>query len=282
MPPGELGYGPFEVDAAKAHPRHVDEDELAVGQLPDQGQWQVAVGADDDRQVRVAHEAEDAALDRAVARLAGASGTAVLVQAAVVGVTAVDRLGAAAAGCPGPVRQASPGSDVVVSEGTVEGALRSIGVADENRAALIVGQPARVTASLLMSQGLVDVPTHLVVGGGDLYLVDTRQGTYVLARSTGDGPADDGYVMLPPSVANLWADAMARNRGWLWPVASPADRVASGSYLFAGNDSGIVARATCGGPSGSCALSLGDAGPVGESGGRWIPAERVLLYASSF
>ena len=36
VPSGELGDGTLEVGAAEAHPRHVDVDQLAVGQLPHQ------------------------------------------------------------------------------------------------------------------------------------------------------------------------------------------------------------------------------------------------------
>ena len=44
----------FEIGATQTHPRHVDEDQLAVRQLPHQRQRQVRVGADDDGQIRVA------------------------------------------------------------------------------------------------------------------------------------------------------------------------------------------------------------------------------------
>ncbi|HKT82547.1 MAG TPA: hypothetical protein VJQ84_01790 [Solirubrobacterales bacterium] len=161
--------------------------------------------------------------------------------------------------------------------------MRSIGVADENRAALLVGQPAEVTASLMASQGgLADVPTHLVVGGGDLYLVDTRQGTSVLAHSTRHSSADNAYVTLPPTVASLWIDAMSRSRRWLWPVRSPLDRAPTGPYLFAGSSQDIVARAMCNGPSGSCTLSLGAGSILQESGDIRITAELVLRYAPTF
>lgn len=187
--------------------------------------------------------------------------------------------GAGVAGCPGPIRGASLGG-VMVSRGTLEGVMKSLGVADQNRAALIVGQPAVIAASLLKSRGLVDVPTHLVVGGGDLYLVDTRQGTYVLAQSAKDDSA--GYLTLPPALADLWVEAMSGGSGWLWPVRSPADHSADRSYLFAGYDSRIAARATCRIFSGSCVLSGASGGPVRARGAHWIPPGLLLRYAPSF
>ena len=189
--------------------------------------------------------------------------------------------GASLAGCSGPIRETSRGSGVVVSEGVAFGAMRSLGVADRNRAALLTGQPARVTASLLTSHGLVGVPMHLTVGDDNLYLVDTKEGTYVLARQRASGaPAGRGYATLPPALADLWVDAMSRGGGWLWPIRSTY-RLGGESYLFAGTDRAIVARGKCEAGSGSCALSYSGS-TAWQTGGRWISAEQVLRYAPSF
>jgi hypothetical protein len=189
--------------------------------------------------------------------------------------------GAGAAGCPGQIRETSRGSGVMVSEGLASGAMRGLGIADRDRATVLTGAPARMTASLLMSRGLTGVPTHLTVGDNDLYLVDTRQGTYVLARrGRGGGAVRTDYMKMPPALVGLWVDAMSRDGGWLWPVSSK-HRLAGETYFFAGTDLEIVARARCDATSGSCSLSYRDS-TNRQIGSRWISPEQLLRYAPSF
>lgn len=181
--------------------------------------------------------------------------------------------GTTTAGCPGPAR-AVQGTGILVSKGIVDGEMRSIAVADNKRAALLVGQPAQFTAGLLTGlRGLVGVPSHLVVGQGDLYLVDTREGTYVLIRRSKAGPAHEGYITIPPTVAGLWIEAMSMSREWLWPIRS------HDAYIFASSNSGVVARAACDGASGSCTISLAHGGLMAESGPFWVLPKVLLLYA---
>lgn len=190
--------------------------------------------------------------------------------------------GADLAGCPGPLRETSRNSGIVVSEGVASGTMRSLGVADRNRAALLIGKPARITASLLTRRGLVGVPTQLSVGNDDLYLVDTKEGTYVLARRqrANGAPANRGYTTLPPALAGLWVDAMSRDGGWLWPIRSNY-RLRGESYLFAATDLSIVARAMCEANSGSCSLSYRGS-TARQTGSRWISPEQVLHHAPNF
>jgi hypothetical protein len=98
------------------------------------------------------------------------------------------------------------------------------------------------------------------VRGGDLYLVWTEIGTYVLIRSqkaTGSTPEEGTarscedytsdnypYTAIPPGLLRMW---FSISRWQLaWPVVDRSSEAAAGGYVFVGADSGTaIARAEC-------------------------------------
>lgn len=179
-------------------------------------------------------------------------------------------VGAVVAGCPGPVHDATSSRGIVTATGTCDGQLQSVGIANRNRGVLVLGQAAAVAETLVNAGSLRDVPTHLLVGGGDLYIIATAEGTLVLARrsmatsETGstrsstscDASSAQTYSVLPPALSTLWLGAMRAQSGWLWPrpVISGSSRQ---GFVFVNQDSKVLARGSCDPKSGECQLALG-------------------------
>jgi len=184
-------------------------------------------------------------------------------------------VGAVVAGCPGPVH-ASPGAELVVSVGAAEGKLKSLGIADPNRGTVLLGQAALATQRLTESgRDLLTVPVRLLVGGGDLYLLDTTGGTFVLARRAGMA-----YAVLPPGLSRLWIDAMSEAGGWLWPMRSTASSGSQG-IVFVDQRAAAVASASCAPAGGACELSIDGREFLSRETGTWTSIEAVLRYAPS-
>jgi len=198
--------------------------------------------------------------------------------------------GALVAGCPGPVFTVSPDAPIVASIGTRDGRILSLGVAGPDRGILLYGTAAAAVHNLMRETGLLSVPTHITVGGGDLYLVDTPSGTYVLIRKEDttacegspegtkvSGCSGGAYSVVLPALARLWLGTMAHNGGWLWPEPTTT-RANSQNFEFRTNDSIVVARASCNPADGVCERSGGSSYVYGNSHGR-VSAEEILRYA---
>jgi hypothetical protein len=203
--------------------------------------------------------------------------------------------GAVMAGCPESARMASPGAGIVSVAGRAGGRFKSIGIADRYHGILLVGQVAVVTQRLLGSKSLSAVPVHLVVGGGDLYLVDTTQGTFALVRRetanrewgeeseawaprSGSPANRNDYVVLLPGLTRMWVRTMSQNEGWLWPVRSWSRTTSQGLSLV-NQDSVVVGHASCDEKRESCELSMGRDHFVARNVGPEVSADRILRYA---
>lgn len=202
--------------------------------------------------------------------------------------------GASLAGCAGPVRPASVDGSVLASMGRCDTELRTVGIGDRNRAILLTGQPASVVAPLVNGKKLTSVPTHLRLGSGDVYLVDTTSGTYVLARRTSTAPqqgaparsayTDGGcapwsgqdYAVLLPALAHLWIASMSQN-GWTWPVASAAEPDKRKSLRFVRRDASISAVGRCDN-NGTCQLSSRSRGMTSRATTQ-LSADVLLRFA---
>lgn len=198
------------------------------------------------------------------------------------------RAGVSAAGCPSLIQEVNPGQGVVAMIGRRRGRLTSVAVADANRSTLMIGQAAAITFRLIEDRNLRGVPIHLQVGSGDIFLLDTAEGTYVLARRTQSiGPNDNvhgshgHYVTLPPALAGLWIEAMSQSNRWLWPTHS-RDASALGSFVFTGEGPGPNAHASCPPPSGPCELSIGRSHYSVQGSGHGVSVTAVLRYAPGF
>jgi hypothetical protein len=181
--------------------------------------------------------------------------------------------GALAAGCAGPAYVASPGQEIVASIASDGGQFRSLGVADANHGAWLFGQAAYFVKELINDKRLHGVPVHLIVGRGDLYIVYTIEGTYVLMRRAGS------YTAVPPALTNLWMGAMSRSGGWLW-VQSAAASAHSRGFKLLNPYSVVVGRAWCDPSDRACEISTGGYSKrIGGGTPSRVSAEDVLRYA---
>lgn len=202
-----------------------------------------------------------------------------------------DEVGTVDTGCPGPVYSASRYRELVASDGHLGGALKSLGVADSDRAIVLFGQPAIVVHKLLSGKNLQNVPTHLLVGGGDFYLINTTTGTFVLVRKTppyseteeptGTNQSGEDYVVLSPSAATAWLAAMRETRGWLWPAVSTKLGAKRQTFVFVTTHSAAVARASCNPPNGPCELSTGSSRYQFNADQAELLPDELLSYAPS-
>jgi hypothetical protein len=205
--------------------------------------------------------------------------------------------GAIVAGCPGPIYKASAGGEIVASVGRARsGEMKSLGVADRNHGVLFFGQAAAMARNLIYESHLREVPTHLLVGSGDLYLIHTTNGTFILVRKTvstadnggategTEGGADESqrsgraYVLVAPAAASLWIGAMAERGEWLWPESPTANSTGEG-FEFVTQDSRVVARAWCDRSSVVCEASGSHLRYSGRAASNEVSAEQLLRYA---
>lgn len=201
--------------------------------------------------------------------------------------------GALVAGCPGTVFSTGTGNELVASIGrSPDGQILSLGIADSERGVLLYGGAA-AAAERLSRVGLIGVPTHLIVGNGDLYLLNTTAGTYALLRRTaplnaceareagpGCSASLDQYTVISPALATAWVAEMSRNRDWLWP--EPSTPTPSGpDFEFVGENSRVVARASCNGVTGACELPADGASYTYRQPAQSVTPEQVLRFAPS-
>jgi hypothetical protein len=180
-------------------------------------------------------------------------------------------MGGVAAGCPGPPHPVSADGSVIAAVGSCGGRLQSLGVADAQHAVLLTGAAAADTEALIQNRRLLAAPTHLLVGGGDLYVVPSTDGTIVLARRTVESASAEGsggggcaaatrgggYVVLSPALTGLWVSAMKRTGTWLWP--SEAKPVLNGEHRYELNSrlGEVEWQAACSQTTGNCMLQGG-------------------------
>ncbi len=199
--------------------------------------------------------------------------------------------GALVAGCPLPATKISAREGVVTVVGTVDGSLRSFGIADERRGTVLLGEAAGVALRLARDGSLRGVPLHLLVGGGDIYLLQSAAGTVVLARRAGSAPGGSSsterdartgerYVVMTPALAGLWVRAMAREGEWLWPMAARSES-GSSAFDFLDQASQVGGYASCRLGDRSCELSMADGEPLRSRPGARVGADRILRYAPS-
>jgi hypothetical protein len=158
-----------------------------------------------------------------------------------------------------------PGSpDVFLAVGLCGGKLRSLGIAGTDFAALLYQQAARWALGRARAGDVLAAYGRREIAAGDLYVVVTRGGVYILSRSqSGAGqPASDTaprrcqdiadsnglnvpYVVVPPALIVPWLSVVERI-GWVWPVRDLAAR--SRAYAFEKTEKHqmvVVAHATC-------------------------------------
>lgn len=198
--------------------------------------------------------------------------------------------GSAETGCPGAIRTAGPDTNIAFTVGSTGGQLKSLGIADPRHGILFYGPAAEMVQRLIGQRNLLAVPTHLILGGGDLYLIDTRDGTYTMIRRTEPPPgcrstvssaqcdASTRYVVMAPAMSTLWLAQMTRANGWLWPEPSNSIAPEQGFQLLT-QDGRVIAHVSCSTQDGRCELSNNGMSYVGDQPSRAVSSEEVLRYA---
>ncbi len=142
-------------------------------------------------------------------------------------------LGAIFAGCAGPAHPAGGGLWYAV--GRCHGAVRSVAIAtSEGSGGMLLWAPARFALARARDGSLLDASSSRLVGEGEIYAVQTIDGTYAILRSRLDeagaksaqsprscGDVREGapFLVLPPALTRLWSTRVATTGAWLWPVS---------------------------------------------------------------
>lgn len=185
------------------------------------------------------------------------------------------RDGAPKAGCGGWAIEV-PGTGAWVAAGNCEEELRSVAVyAPGHDAVLLYGEPARFAWSAALNDELVAVEAA-EPEGGDVYLVETLDGTSGFARpspslepgreeielcSEATGTARP-FAHLPPALAFLWLELIRDRSAWYWPENDLSDGRSPIAFVTPGGET--VARGGC--DSTGCHLDVdGEQWPGGET-----------------
>jgi hypothetical protein len=183
--------------------------------------------------------------------------------------------GAPKAGCGGQAIEV-PGTGAWVAAGDCGDEQRSVAVyAPDHKPVLLYGEPARFTWSAALSGELVSAEVA-EPEGGDVYLVETLDGTSGFARpspslepgreeiklcSEATGVARP-FAHLQPALAFLWLELLRDRTAWYWPENDPADGRSPIAFNLPG--SATVARGGC--DSAGCHLDVdGEVWPGGET-----------------
>jgi hypothetical protein len=185
------------------------------------------------------------------------------------------RDGAPKAGC-GDWAIEVPGTGAWVAAGNCEDELRSVAVyAPGHDAVLLYGEPARFAWSAALNGELVAAEAA-EPEGGDMYLVETLDGTSGFARpspslepgreeielcSEATGTARP-FAHLPPALAFLWLELVRDRTAWYWPENDLSDGQSPIAFVTPGGET--VARGGC--DKSACHLDVdGERWPGGET-----------------
>ena len=131
-----------------------------------------------------------------------------------------------------------------------DGELTSIGVASPGYPpALVLGPAVSFVLARARTGTLVGATNATRVENGDLYLVDTVQGTVVLMRDNDTG--QDEYTAVPPPLVVLWLE-FVRRYGWTW--VEDESQIDPGRHFRLVSDDGAVRGTAVCRPDLSCTL----------------------------
>lgn len=184
-----------------------------------------------------------------------------------------EELGQPATGCSTVARRVPGTASTYVVPGYCGRQFWSLGIVSPAGATVLLEPAARVAKQLLARGVFRFSSERRDVGNGDFYILDTTAGKYVLIRdqkTDGGGGitkpplsclevkrGKEGYVVLPPAMAELWL-RLEGLRGPVWPAVD-ASRVKSGEQFFsfvAEHGQRTVASGRCLAPT-SCELRAG-------------------------
>jgi hypothetical protein len=172
-------------------------------------------------------------------------------------------LGATVAGCARAAVSVPGHPRVWYSVGACDGNIQSLGVSSPDaRSAILLQQAARFALRQAEGGVLLSSSSRTGVGKGDLYVVNTVHGSYVLVRSQvgAAGHARDEsercspslgqnvpYTTVPPAMAHLWL-YLANTVGWTWPTlttGSGPGRIRRFSFRADAPSRTVVATGSC-------------------------------------
>lgn len=141
-------------------------------------------------------------------------------------------IGGVYGGCGGPASQVAPAT--WISSGDCGNELRSLAVRGEGHDAVLLFGAAATFALASAQAGTLRYAETGEPSGGEVDVVATSDGNHVFVRSsarlrnltkdpehcTEVEEIPGAFVHLEPSLAQLWANYMSEDSGWLWPVAT--------------------------------------------------------------
>lgn len=143
-----------------------------------------------------------------------------------------------------------------VAAGICEGTTRSVAVTAPGRSgAILYGEAADFAWNEAMDGNLVAAEVA-EAGGGEVDLVETREGTYAFTRlnaAEGDGEArscgdvtgtDRPFAHMPPQMVLLWLQLLEYRAGWSWPTKEDATAPEAVAFTAYGTDE-VTARGSC-------------------------------------
>jgi hypothetical protein len=177
----------------------------------------------------------------------------------------MEALGSDIAGCPGPAQPIPglPGS--WYAPGYCEGTLRGIAIAlsGDLRPVFLLEQTAEFALPLIHDGRFVSAVDRFDVGGGDAYVIDSRDGSFVPIRdAVTAGPVDEGsqdreggcgsyadrdvaYGIAGPGVIEAWRTVAAGTGGGVYPIAWGAGVDDKVRVALRERGAGIVTVANC-------------------------------------
>lgn len=178
----------------------------------------------------------------------------------------MEALGVDIAGCPEPPRPTPglPGSWYAL--GYCEGSLRGIALAFDglDHPVFLLEQAAEFALPLIRDGRLVSAEDRFEVGGdGDAYVIDTRDGSFVLIRDDATaGPVDGGhgdggdgcgdytdrdvaYTIVGPGLLEAWRAVAAVTPGGVYPIANRTAGEGEARFALRSTEVGIVTTVRC-------------------------------------
>jgi hypothetical protein len=177
------------------------------------------------------------------------------------GSAGVEGVGNVIAGCPQPAEPEPGQPGVWLVRGRCAGALQGLAVASSHGdPAMLLQEAARVGLGLADEGILLSASPRTRIGEGDLHVLQTVRGSYVLVRakrSAGRTRADAGvercgafadrnvrYTVAPPGLIGIWLQIAERD--WVWPVSDSSAGGSRQDFAFIDAESGgLVASAHC-------------------------------------
>lgn len=207
----------------------------------------------------------------------------------------MEALGFETAGCPGTARPipGQPGS--WYEPGYCGGELRSIMIAPsglEHPVALIE-QAAAFALPIIRNGHFVDAVDRFEVGGGDAYIIDSSEGSFVLIRDhSTTGPVPDGgspgggcadftdtdvrYTIVGPGLLEAWRFVAAASLGGAYPIAY-AQKADGSEWVDFRSPEGIVAKGSCVIETMVCTIEIGEDEISGRRGDKITESEVKAL-----